>query len=255
MASRLLPWGAAAIVRASRGALRPLVRDASRVLSAGLVDHVTLRTLAIDRAVERAVASGAAQCVILGAGLDTRAHRLAVLGSVPTFEVDHPAMQAEKRKRMATAEIANDRVIYAPIDFHHDSLEDVLAAAGHDAARATLWIWEGVTMYLTRAATEATLGTIARASAPGSELALTYVVPRGIPRGSAGVFVRAFFGALGEPLDGTFALSEMGALLDSFGFEPREDTSSSEWARTEGSSPLLPLAFRGERLVVATKRG
>ncbi len=253
-AAPLLPIAVGAIVRASHGALRPLVRDASRVLSVGLVDHVTLRTLAIDRAVERAIRGGAQQCVILGAGLDTRAHRLAALAEVPTFEVDHPSMQAEKRRRMAEAGIGRDRVVYAPIDFQRDSLEAVLAAAGHDPSRPTMWIWEGVTMYLTRAATEATLGTLARASAPGSGLALTYVSPSGIPLGFAGLFVRGFFGALGEPLRGTFSIDEMGELLRSFGFEPRSDTSSLDWARGEGTSTLVPFAFRGERLAIARKR-
>ena len=56
------------------------------------------------------------------------------------------------------------------------------AAAGHDPARATTWIWEGVVMYLTRADIEATLAVVARRSAPGSRLVVLYLSPALISR-------------------------------------------------------------------------
>lgn len=254
-ADRLLPRGAARVVAASRGALRPLVRDASRLLSLGLVDHVTCRTLAIDRAVERAIRGGASQCVILGAGLDTRAHRLAALAGATVFEVDHPAMQAEKRRRVERAGIPSRGVVYVPVDFQRDALEEVLAASAHDRRATSVWIWEGVTMYLTRDATSATLAAVARASADGSTLALTYLEPTSPALvAGAGAFTRAFFGALGEPLRGTHTRGDMRALLATHGFDLRDDTSSREWARDEGLPHRLASPFRGERLALAIRR-
>src|SRR5690606_16720970 len=130
----------------------------------------------------------------------------------------HPSMQAEKRRRIDAADVYA-AVVYVPIDFRGDSLAAALAGAGHDRARRTVWIWEGVTMYLTPEATRATLAAVADASAPGSELAITYCIPSRVdlPYG-VGALVRAFFASLGEPLRGTFTHAAMGELLDSLGF-------------------------------------
>src|SRR6185503_17537655 len=64
-------------------------------------DMVVLRTLVIDAHVRNALALGARQLVILGAGLDGRAYRLPELADVDVFEIDHPATQSFKRDRAA----------------------------------------------------------------------------------------------------------------------------------------------------------
>ena len=64
-----------------------------------MADLIALRTATIDGAVRDAIAAGARQLVILGAGYDGRAWRLADLAGVKVFEVDHPATQADKRAR------------------------------------------------------------------------------------------------------------------------------------------------------------
>jgi methyltransferase (TIGR00027 family) len=256
LADRVLPRLAGAVVAAARvDALRPFVRDASRMLTLGFVDHVTLRTLAIDRAVTRAVERGIRQCVLLGAGLDTRAHRLEALSAVRTFELDHPATQTEKRRRMTSAGLSRADLVYVPIDFQRESLAEVLEAAGHDAHAPTMWIWEGVTMYLPAAATRATLEQVARRSAPSSQLALTYMVPGSIPFGAVGeTLVRPLFRAVGEPLGDGYTRRDMSELLRTFGFDPLSDTSSVEWASSAGLARALPLVYRGERLALACAR-
>src|SRR5262245_51857837 len=93
----LLPpvWAArldAVLVRHRRGGHSSLRR---------IGDLMALRTLAIDAPVREAVAGGARQVVILGAGLDGRAFRMAELAAVDLFEVDHPDSQAPKRQRAA----------------------------------------------------------------------------------------------------------------------------------------------------------
>jgi methyltransferase (TIGR00027 family) len=60
------------------------------------------------------------------------------------------------------------------IDFRHDKLGEVLAAAGYDSARETFFICEGVTMYLPEAAVEETLRWVA-AQAPGSTIVFDFV--------------------------------------------------------------------------------
>jgi hypothetical protein len=70
-----------------------------------------------------------------------RAHRLPGLELVDVFEVDHPATQAYKRRLAGGLPLL---VRYVAVDFERDVLAQRLADGGHDGARPTLWIWEGV---------------------------------------------------------------------------------------------------------------
>jgi methyltransferase (TIGR00027 family) len=101
------------------------------------------------------------QIVVLGAGLDMRAFRLAKEG-VRFFEVDHPASQADKIARLAEAQLhPNHRATYVTCDFEHQSFMDELLRADFDTGAPALIIWEGVTPYLPEATVKATLHAIA----------------------------------------------------------------------------------------------
>ncbi len=117
------------------------------------------------------------QLVILGAGYDTRGHRLApVLGGRRVFEVDYPTTAARKQKILKTFSDPplNPAVTYVTIDFQTQSIHDVLTAAGFDPTRPTFFTWEGVSMYLSRAAVRGTLGALRALAAPGSSLTMDY---------------------------------------------------------------------------------
>jgi methyltransferase (TIGR00027 family) len=173
------------------------------------------RTVAIDDAVREAAHP---QLVILGAGLDGRAWRMDELRDVTVFEVDHPDSQRDKRARAVRLTPASKDIRFVPVDFTRDSLDDALAKAGHDAARPTTWIWEGVVMYLARGDIEKTLAVVARRSAPGSRLVVTYHAPTPM-RWVVGLVV----GRLGEPLRSVFRPGEMSALLVKHGFAVARD--------------------------------
>jgi methyltransferase (TIGR00027 family) len=168
------------------------------------------RTITIDDAVRGA---SSPQLVILGAGLDGRAWRLPELTETTVFEVDHPDSQREKRERVAALTQAARDVRFAPVDFTRDSLDDALAAAGHDPTLATTWLWEGVVMYLTPADVEATLAVTRRRSAAGSRLIVAYHSPAFMRR-IVGLFARR----LGEPLRSAFTADKMRAMLAEYGF-------------------------------------
>jgi methyltransferase (TIGR00027 family) len=120
-------------------------------------------------------AATADQLVILGAGFDTRAHRLPAASAVATFEVDHPATQARKVAIVAGEGLDTRRVTYVPVDFEHDRLDTALLTAGFDTTRPAVFVWEGVTNYLTADAVDATLAVVRALAAPGSVLVFTYV--------------------------------------------------------------------------------
>lgn len=249
LAQRLVDGSLAWIVRMGRAGKAPAA--ALNLATLGLLDHIEMRTRAIDAAVSVGIASGATQLVILGAGLDARAWRMADLCKVHVFEVDHPSTQAFKRERVGGRQPTAREVRFVAVDFARDDLGNALAGAGHDADAPTFWIWEGVTPYLPRDAVRATLAAVAARSAPRSRIAVTYGTPVGTPLGPAAVRVaNVAFRVMGEAIVGLISLEDMHAELASAGFHVLDDTPASEWgARYGGKKRRLLLV--DERLAVA----
>lgn len=254
-ARALLPWPVAALVPRGSPARRWLGQTVFRAASMGLVDHLALRSAAIDDAVEDAVAVGVRQLVILGAGLDARAYRLDALRDVTVYEVDHPASQRYKRGRLAGLRPVTKSLRHVAVDFAVDDLDACLARAGHDVNAPTCWVFEGVTMYLPVAATRATLDVVARRSAEGSRVAMTYMRPPRylLPR-PARAAVDAAMAVLGEPLDAMFSPDDIAAMLRAVGFVVREDSCNTDWSARHGASAITATVFRAERLVVADRQ-
>lgn len=140
----------------------PENRQSPEVQSATMT--LIVRTKFIDERLVRMVREGATQIVIMGAGWDTRAYRFAdILRGVRVFEVDQPATQDWKRRRaMEALGPAPVNLVYLPIDFRTQTLADVLASAGYDPRQKTMFIWEGVTMYLPEQAVRDTLHWISK---------------------------------------------------------------------------------------------
>lgn len=258
VAKKLLPRPVGAALRwlgelDARGAPARLV---VRAASLGMVDHVSLRTAAIDAAVDEAVRSGARQLVILGAGLDARAWRLPCLAGLDVYELDHPDTQRAKRESIDEVGPALGRVHFVSIDFEHQRIDERLADAGHDATKPTVWIWEGVTPYLPLEAVDATLVDVGGRSAAGSVLCMTYAVPEifVVPVPGLRAITRVAFRGLGEPLRGAMTPDDAAQRVDEVGFVVAHDSDARDWAALAAGSPKLALPFRGERLLVATKR-
>jgi methyltransferase (TIGR00027 family) len=133
------------------------------------------RTRYIDDAAESSLRSGVGQVVILGAGYDARACRIPAMARAVVFEVDHPSTSARKRQHVerALGSLSN-HVRFVPIDFNSEDLPSAMRSAGYDPSLRTLFIWEGVTNYLTEAAVDGTLRWCAKAGV-GSTLVFTYV--------------------------------------------------------------------------------
>jgi len=141
-----------------------------------------------------------AQFVILGAGYDTRALNLPKGAPIQSFEIDTPATIAGKRQMLAKAGLDATGVVLVAADFETEDWLTRLIENGFDPGKTTLFIWEGVTMYLDRAAVEATLRKIA-GTAKGSIVAFDYFTSE-VLESKALVMrsVRASLKAGGEPL-------------------------------------------------------
>ena len=202
--------------------------------SRGLRLYVAARSRFAEDAARRAIARGVRQIVVLGAGLDTFAYRAEPVEGLRVTEVDHPATQAEKRRRLATAAIAAPaHVVYAGCDFETESLAGALAASGFDAGRPSFFLWLGVVPYLTEPAIFATLAFIGRLPG-GGEVVFDYSNPAasiaegGWRRGHEIVAARA--AAAGEPLRTAFATPALHEKLRELGFRSIEDLGPNQVA-------------------------
>ena len=159
-----------------RAVLGPWHGWASRLIDRrwpGVRAAVVARTRLIDDTIGEVVGD-CDQVVVLGAGFDTRAWRLAGLAGVRVFEVDHPDTQRRKRDVLGRRGAERPDMVFIPTDFHLGRLSTAMDAAGYDAGRPTLLLWEGTTNYLDAAAVDTTLRWCARAAA-GSHLIFTYI--------------------------------------------------------------------------------
>jgi O-methyltransferase involved in polyketide biosynthesis len=128
------------LARAARvpAARRGLERYLDRRFPGGPRASAVVRTRLIDGLVEDALAAGVGQVVLLGAGYDSRAYRLAAARSARVFEVDHPATQVTKRVLVAARVPVERRahVRFVPVDLLRDDLAAALLAAGFEGAGA-----------------------------------------------------------------------------------------------------------------------
>jgi len=137
--------------------------------------HLVARARYADDAARAALARGVRQLLVLAAGLDTTALRCDA--RILVVEVDHPATQSLKRRRLAALAPPRARLELAAVDFETTPLARGLAATSWDASRPGLATWLGVTMYLDEAALCAALRGIRACLAPASELVFDYPVP------------------------------------------------------------------------------
>lgn len=145
----------------------------------GVMGFLAVRERHIDEYLKKNLTQGLEQLVILGAGLDARAYRFdELMRGVKVFEVDHPASQqskTEKVRRIFGQLPAH--VTYVPVDFNSQTLEKRLAECGYDEKRKTLFIWQGVTQYLSLRAVDSTLAFIVNHSGVGSSVIFDYMYP------------------------------------------------------------------------------
>jgi methyltransferase (TIGR00027 family) len=222
---------------------------------AGARSSAVARTRLIDDTINDALARGIDQLVILGAGFDARAYRLAGLSDVAVFEVDHPDTLAKKQAVLRRASLdAPSRVRSVGIDFRSADLERVMDAAGYSKQARTFILWEGVTNYLSEAAVDTTLRWCACA-ASGSQLLFTYVHRAVLDDPAAFAGTETLFATLQDAGERwTFGLdpAELGSFLKQRGLELEHDIGSADYrARYMPQVSRIMRGYEFYRIAVA----
>ena len=128
----------------------------------GFHEHLISRTRFIDDLINESAAKGIEQYVILGAGYDTRAHRLELPSSIKIFEVDQVEVQARKRSKLPKELTDLENITYVAVDFNRQSLTERLIDEGFDQSKSTIFTLEGVSQYITKEALNSTIKEVAK---------------------------------------------------------------------------------------------
>jgi methyltransferase (TIGR00027 family) len=145
-------------------------------MAPGAAAFIAVRERFVDDFLIASLAEGLEQVVILGAGFDTRAYRITGIEKTHVFEVDAPATQELKLERLKKViDPLPAHVTFLPVDFNTQTLAERLQANGYNERSKTLFIWQGVTYFLTAEGVDNTLAFIVNHSGPDSSVIFDYM--------------------------------------------------------------------------------
>ena len=205
----------------------------------GFHEHIISQTRFIDDLIEKSATEGVEQYVILGAGYDSRAHRLELPSSLRIFEVDQPEVQDRKRSKLPKELPNSENVTYVPVDFSHQSLTERLLDSGFDKTKSTVFTLEGVTQYISKEAFNSTMKEMSRLCQKTSSIfALSFVnellnknpedcFGRGYlnPEKKANLIKKLSAKAAGEPWISFYSIEEIEGLLSENGYSIKENVT------------------------------
>ena len=259
--SRVARWAIETLLR--RKSARPIVSALERLTLPGIQLHYALRKLYLEETARAAIADGIRQVVIFGAGYDTLALRLhETFPDIQFIEADHPATQRRKIHALAARGDARRQTAtnlrFLPLDLtRRGQLADALLNFnGYRAGVPTLFIAEGLLMYLAPAEVDELFQTVRDCSGASGQFAFTFMEPQADGRIN---FLRpsraidAWLGWRREVFKWGIRRAELPSYLAARGFALREIATGATFRRRylePESLARLPLAA-GEYVCVA----
>lgn len=209
------------------------MREHYERLFPGLGNSIRARVRYFDDFVKATVDDSLEQLVILGAGYDTRAYRIDGLSKIKVFEVDHPATQVIKQEKIKKIfGQLPEHVVYVPVDFEREDLGEKLLENGYDKSQKTLFVMEGLIMYIPAGAVDETLSFITGNSGKGSRIIFDYY-PQSLVDGTSNLEtaanIRKYVAEQGEPLLFGINEDEVGEFLAERGFSQIGNVTSKEY--------------------------
>jgi methyltransferase (TIGR00027 family) len=201
--------------------------------SPGAYEFMIARTAFLDQLVQEALRENIPQIVFLGAGYDSRPYRFRELvGDARLFELDAPPTQQRKREILAQAGVlAPEGLTYVGLDFETGDLKEALGAAGFSPMHPALFIWEGVSYYLSLLAVDRLLAAVYEIAAKDSSIAFDYACLSAEALGDSRVQKlrqQMKTSHAGEPTRFGIPAGQVGAFLARRGYEISQHLSPAE---------------------------
>jgi len=199
----------------------------------GIYEYVIARTKYLDAVFIEALEQGFTQIVIFGAGFDSRALRFNKLNrGTRIFELDAPLTQRDKVKVYLDKKLViPENLVFVPIDFNREKLADKMAKAGFVPNRKSLFILEGVTMYLSQEAIESTFHFISDVAGTGSLIVFDYIHASVLRKENKYYGEKKIYNTVAQVgEEWTFALeeSQVEQFLGKYGFRKKDHNSAHE---------------------------
>jgi len=237
----------------------------------GMHEHLISRTRYIDDLIEKSTFANIEQYVILGAGYDSRAHRLKLPSKLKIFEVDQSEVQELKRLRLPDNMPNRESITYVDIDFNHQSLKEQLINVGFDQNKSTIFTLEGVSQYISREALDATLKEVADLNPnSNSKIFISYVnkllkedskacFGKGYSRPEKAVsFITNSAAKMGEPWISFYSAEEIESILSQNNFTLIENKTladlNSKYFTPVGRTIPENHIFKLEHFVIAESK-
>jgi methyltransferase (TIGR00027 family) len=210
----------------------------SEKLAPGFHEHLIARTKFIDELIEKSAINGIEQYVILGAGYDSRAHRLELPSSLKIFEVDQPEVSDNKLAKLPKELPNSENVTYVNIDFSYQSLTEQLIGAGFDQEKSTIFTLEGVSQYITKEAVSSTIKELASLTRDTNSIFFMSYVDELLDKNPEACFgegypnpakkaslIKGLSAKVGEPWISFYSCAEIEDLLSQNGYSIQENVT------------------------------
>ncbi len=243
----------------------------SEKLAPGFHEHLIARTKFIDELIEKSAVNGIEQYVILGAGYDSRAHRLELPSSLKIFEVDQPEVSDNKLAKLPKELPNSENVTYVNIDFSYQSLTDQLIGAGFDQEKSTIFTLEGVSQYITKEAVSSSIKELASLTRDTNSIFFMSYVDELLDKNPEACFgegypnpakkaslIKGLSAKVGEPWISFYSCAEIEVLLSQNGYSIQENVTledlNSLYFSPVGRTLNENQIFKLEHFVVAKSK-
>ena len=232
---------------------RLLLRLFERLTLPGMAFHYVLRKMYIEHCVRDAIAEGAKQVVILGAGFDTLAWRLSSeYGSIRFIEVDHPATSKDKNEALAEQIKTTKNYYFSAVDFARQNLFDALSGSQFfDKNLKSVFVCEGVLMYLSLSDVEILLSSVSKLTNQKSQLIFTALEPLDSPNNDSGWLLRLYLRIKHESLGWTCAQNLISPFLEKHHYRSMESVDDRQIASKLTPGLSRQRFHRGEYIINA----
>lgn len=225
------------------GFLKPMLKSSflrrfyrTRFAPKGMFEYVVARTKYMDEVYARALTSDFDQVIIFGAGFDSRAIRLArKQNRTVVYELDAGPTQAAKLRQLAKRGVTvPEKTVFVPVDFNREAARDKLEEQGCSPFKTTLFIIEGLLMYLNNQSVGDTFDMISNFAGPQSEVVFDVVYSSVIRRENRYYGENDLYGSVaraGEPWTFGLEKEDLDSFLSRHGMRSQECLDAADLER------------------------